>query len=86
MEDLSSKADGSMWPSGQLIDAVSDLSPAMTAPGSAPAQDVSPFRRNPDPAAAHPDRYDGRQLEHGGRDRSDSRAWDDVSGSRQPWG
>jgi hypothetical protein len=79
------EATQGVWASGQMCDAVSDLSPAMSAPGSLPAQDVSPFRRDPDPAEVHLARHDRTVLVHGARDGAEPGRWDDLSGSREPW-
>jgi hypothetical protein len=81
VENLSELAAGSLAVTGQGTDQVGDNSHAMTAPGTRPAQDVSPSRADP-PAAEvtalpGPRRQVPRPSPYGG-------AWDHVSG--QAWG
>jgi hypothetical protein len=78
------EATRGIWATGQMCDAVGDPEAAMTAPGSVPAQDVSPFRRDPDPAQVTAERYDGRRLEHDGHDHGGAEAWPwDDAGERR---
>jgi hypothetical protein len=65
MQDLSGKAAGSWWSTGQLAGG-SGGNDAMTAPGSDPAEPLEPGDAAPD---VQDDRYDGRHLVRGGGPR-----------------
>jgi hypothetical protein len=86
MEDLTGKNTvSSMWPTGQGTDAVSSPEHAMTAPGSEPAEPVTPDRSEPAPAEVHDETGDYRHTVSGDNNGGAALGWWTRAGG-QEWG
>jgi hypothetical protein len=86
MDDMS-PADpvSALTPTGQLNDGTSSHEPAMSAPGSQPAQDAVPFR-NPEQVGIEAQEYGRTHLVHGDEDGHVARSWNTLSDQRDSWG
>jgi hypothetical protein len=85
-EDLSARAEDSMWPTSQGGGNMrSSNKRAMTAPGGMSVTPMPSIGVQEDPEVEMID-CDPRQLEHEGASSGSPGRWDDVSGRRESWG
>jgi hypothetical protein len=82
-DDLSARAAGPMWPTGQGTDMTSDPDRVMTAPGSVPAVPGTDDWTHPDVPAVVPDHFAATNREDGGEPHAGAR-WETVN--EQAWG